>query len=153
MVNLYKLTNLLESGMTIFQLNQWKNEGIWYPITQYKKPSNEIEVVTNVFTPLDKDNTRYHIQLTANYDDNEIDEWKQFLEGNQVENIYHSLEDNQDKAYQDLINQVNATYGDGGVLQFKNIKGIKNYFDSVTIETQELIPIGFKNTLLNRETK
>ena len=75
------------------------------------------------------------------------------IEGNQVENIYHSLEDNQDKAYQDLINQVNATYGDGGVLQFKNIKGIKNYFDSVTIETQELIPIGFKNTLLNRETK
>ena len=73
------------------------------------------------------------------------------IEGNQVENIYHSLEDNQDKAYQDLINQVNATYGDGGVLQF--IKGIKNYFDSVTIETQELIPIGFKNTLLNRETK
>ena len=73
--------------------------------------------------------------------------------GNQVENIYHSLEDNQDKAYQDLINQVNATYGDGGVLQFKTIKGIKNYFDSVTIETQELIPIGFKNTLLNRETK
>ena len=66
------------------------------------------------------------------------------IEGNQVENIYHSLEDNQDKAYQDLINQVNATYGDGGVLQFKNIKGIKNYFDSVTIETQELIPIGFK---------
>lgn len=33
------------------------------------------------------------------------------------------------------------------------IKGIKNYFDSVTIETQELIPIVFKNTLLNRETK
>lgn len=75
------------------------------------------------------------------------------IEGNQVENIYHSLEDNQDKAYQDLINQVNATYGDGGVLQFKTIKGIKNYFDSVTIETQELIPIRFKNTLLNRETK
>ena len=75
------------------------------------------------------------------------------IEGNQVENIYHSLEDNQDKAYRDLINQVNATYGDGGVLQFKTIKGIKNYFDSVTIETQELIPIGFKNTLLNRETK
>lgn len=29
------------------------------------------------------------------------------IEGNQVENIYHSLEDNQDKAYQDLINQGN----------------------------------------------
>lgn len=26
MVNLYKLTNLLESGMTIFQLNQWKTK-------------------------------------------------------------------------------------------------------------------------------
>lgn len=75
------------------------------------------------------------------------------IEGNQVENIYHSLEDNQDKAYQDLINQVNATYGDGGVLQFKTIKGIKNYFDSVTIETQELTSTRFKNTLLNRETK
>lgn len=41
------------------------------------------------------------------------------IEDNQVENIYHSLEDNQDKAYQDLIDQVNATYGDGGILQFK----------------------------------
>lgn len=75
------------------------------------------------------------------------------IEGNQVENIYHSLEDNQDKAYQDLINQVNATYGDGGILHFKSMKGIKNYFEYVTIETQELTSTGFKNTLLNRETK
>lgn len=75
------------------------------------------------------------------------------IEGNQVENIYHSLEDNQDKAYQELIDQVNATYGDGGILHFKSMKGIKNYFEHVIIETQELIPIGFKNTLLNRETK
>ena len=75
------------------------------------------------------------------------------VEEGQVQDIYHSLNDNQDKAYQELIDQVNATYGDGGVLQFKNIKGIKNYFDSVTIETQEPTPIGFKNTLLNRETK
>lgn len=75
------------------------------------------------------------------------------IENNQMENIYHSLEDNQDRAYQDLINQVNATYGDGGVLQFKTMKGIKNYFESIAIETQELTPIGFKNTLLNRETK
>lgn len=75
------------------------------------------------------------------------------VEGNQVENIYHSLEDNQDKAYQELIDQVNATYGDGGVLQFKTLRGIKNYFEHVTIETQELTSIGFKNTLLNRETK
>lgn len=75
------------------------------------------------------------------------------VEEGQVQDIYHSLNDNQDKAYEEIIDQVNAEYGDGGVLQFKNIKGIKNYFDSVIIETQELTPIGFKNTLLNRETK
>ena len=34
------------------------------------------------------------------------------IEGNQVENIYHSLEDNQDKAYQDLINQVYIPHQD-----------------------------------------
>lgn len=75
------------------------------------------------------------------------------VEEGQVQDIYHSLEDNQDKAYQELIDQVNATYGDGGILQFKTMKGVKNYFDSVTIETQELTSTGFKNTLLNRETK
>jgi hypothetical protein len=49
MVNLYKLLNVLEQGMTLFQLNKWKTEGIWYPITQYKKESDEIQVVTNLF--------------------------------------------------------------------------------------------------------
>lgn len=75
------------------------------------------------------------------------------VEEGQVQDIYHSLEDNQDKAYQDLINQVNATYGDGGVLQFYSLQGIKEYFEIVHIQTQELTSIGFKNTLLNRETK
>lgn len=75
------------------------------------------------------------------------------IENNQMEDIYHSLEDNQDRAYQDLIDQVNDTYGDGGVLQFKTMKGIKNYFESIAIETQELTPSGFKTALLNRETK
>lgn len=88
MVNLYKLTNLLESGMTIFQLNQWKNEGIWYPITQYKKPSNEIEVVTNLFIPIDTETQRYHIQLTANYDASEMDEWKRFNFLEKPETLY-----------------------------------------------------------------
>lgn len=60
-----------------------ENEGIWYPITQYKKPSNEIEVVTNLFIPIDTETQRYHIQLTANYDASEMDEWKRFLEDNQ----------------------------------------------------------------------
>lgn len=49
--------------------------------------------------------------------------------------------------------QVNATYGDGGILHFKTMKGIKNYFEHVTIETQELISTGFKTVILNRETK
>lgn len=35
------------------------------------------------------------------------------VEEGQVQDIYHSLEDNQDKAYQEIINQVNAEYGDG----------------------------------------
>lgn len=49
MVNLYKLLNVLEQGMSLFQLNKWKTEGLWYPITQYKKESDEIQVVTNLF--------------------------------------------------------------------------------------------------------
>ena len=75
------------------------------------------------------------------------------VEEGQVQNIYHSLEDNQDKAYQEIIDQVNATYGDGEILHFKSMKGIKNYFEHVTIETQELTSTGFKTALLNRETK
>ena len=37
MVNLYKLLNALEQGMTLFQLDKWKTEGIWYPISQHKE--------------------------------------------------------------------------------------------------------------------
>lgn len=82
MVNLYKLLGVLEQGMTLFQLNKWKTEGIWYPITQYKKESNEIEIVTNLFIPNQEE---YHIQLTGNYTatQEEWDAWKSFLEENQ----------------------------------------------------------------------
>lgn len=75
------------------------------------------------------------------------------VEEGQVQDIYHSLNDNQDKAYEEIIDQVNAKYGDGGVLQFYSLRGIKNYFEHVTIETQELTSIGFKTALLNRKTK
>lgn len=34
------------------------------------------------------------------------------VEEGQVQDIYHSLEDNQDKAYQEIIDQVNAEYGE-----------------------------------------
>lgn len=57
------------------------------------------------------------------------------VEEGQVQDIYHSLEDNQDKAYQEIINQVNAEYGDGGVLQFYSLQGIKEYFEIVHIQT------------------
>lgn len=80
MVNLYKLLNVLEHGMSLFQLNKWKTEGIWYPITQYKRESDEIQIVTNLFIPEQKE---YHIQLIGNYDGDEHAEWQQFLDENQ----------------------------------------------------------------------
>lgn len=79
MVNLYKLLNILEQGMSLFQLNKWKTEGLWYPITQYKKESDEIQVVTNLFIA---DQEQYHIQLSGNYPE-EFDDWNNFLEENQ----------------------------------------------------------------------
>ena len=79
MINLYKLLNTLEQGMSLFQLNKWKTEGIWYPITQYKKESDEIQVVTNLFIA---DQEQYHIQLSGNYPE-ESDDWNNFLEENQ----------------------------------------------------------------------
>lgn len=70
------------------------------------------------------------------------------VEKGQVQDIYHSLEDNQDKAYQEIIDQVNAEYGDG-VLQFYSLQGIKDYFEIVHIQTQELTSIGFKTAILD----
>lgn len=75
------------------------------------------------------------------------------VEEGQVQDIYHSFEDDQDKAYREIIDQVNAEYGDGGVLQFYSLQGIKDYFEIVHIETQELTSTGFKTAILNRETK
>lgn len=72
------------------------------------------------------------------------------IEEGQVQDIYHSLEDDQDKAYQEIIDQVNAEHGDGGVLQFYSLRGIKEYFEIVHIETQELTPTGFKTAILDQ---
>nr|DAO34178.1 MAG TPA: hypothetical protein [Caudoviricetes sp.] len=69
------------------------------------------------------------------------------IEDGEVQDIYHSLEENRDKAYQEIIDQVNAEFGDGGVLQFYSIQGIKEYFETVYIETQELISVGFKTVI------
>lgn len=71
------------------------------------------------------------------------------IEEGQVQGIYHSLEDDQDKAYQEIIDQVNAEHGDGRVLQFHSLQGIKKYFEIVHIQTQELTSIGFKTAILD----
>lgn len=42
-----------------------------------------------------------------------------------------------------------AEYGDGGVLQFYSLQGIKEYFEIVHIQTQELTSIGFKTAILD----
>lgn len=72
------------------------------------------------------------------------------VEEGQVQDIYHSFEDDQDKAYREIIDQVNAEYGDGGVLQFYSLQDIKEYFEIVHIETQELTSIGFKTAILDQ---
>lgn len=68
------------------------------------------------------------------------------IEDGEVQDIYHSLEENRDKAYQEIIDQVNAEF-DGEVLQFYSIQGIKEYFETVYIETQELTSVGFKTAI------
>ena len=72
------------------------------------------------------------------------------VEEGQVQDIYHSFEDDQDKAYREIIDHVNAEHGDGGVLQFYSLQGIKEYFEIVHIETQELTPTGFKTAILDQ---
>lgn len=69
---------------------------------------------------------------------------------NEVLDIYHSLEYNQEKAYQELIDMVEGEYGDEETnTHFKSIEDIENYFDIVSIETQELTSIGFKTAILD----
>lgn len=72
------------------------------------------------------------------------------VEDNEVLDIYYSLEDNQEKAYQEIIDTVEDEYGDEETnTHFKSIEDIENYFDIVTIETQELTSNGFKTAILD----
>lgn len=71
------------------------------------------------------------------------------VEGSYIQGIFHSLEEHPGKAYQELIDQVENEYGydadkDHVPLHFKTIQDIKNYFELVHIETQELTANGFK---------
>lgn len=71
------------------------------------------------------------------------------IEEGQVQDVYHSLEDNQEKAYQKIIDMVEDEYSDeGDNTHFKSIQDIKDYFEIVHIETQELTSTGFKTAIL-----
>lgn len=71
-----------------------------------------------------------------------------------IQGIFHSLEENPGKAYQELVDQVENEYGydadkDYVSLHFKTIQDIKDYFELVHIETQELTANGgFKTAIL-----
>ena len=70
------------------------------------------------------------------------------VEEGQVQDVYHSLEDNQEKAYQKIIDMVEDEYGDEeDNTHFKSIQDIEDYFEIVHIETQELTSIGFKTAI------
>lgn len=73
------------------------------------------------------------------------------VEGSYIQGIFHSLEEHPGKAYQELVDQVENEYGydadkDHVPLHFKTIQDIKDYFELVHIETQELTANGFKTT-------
>lgn len=75
------------------------------------------------------------------------------IEGSYIQGIFHSLEEHPGKAYQELVDQVENEYGydadkDHVPLHFKTIQDIKDYFELVHIETQELTATGFKTAIL-----
>jgi hypothetical protein len=71
-----------------------------------------------------------------------------------IQGMENSLEENPGKAYQELVDQVENEYGydadkDHVPLHFKTIQDIKDYFELVHIETQELTANGgFKTAIL-----
>lgn len=74
------------------------------------------------------------------------------IEGSYIQGIFHSLEEHPGKAYQELVDQVENEYGydadkDHVPLHFKTIQDIKDYFELVHIETQELTSTGFKTAI------
>lgn len=73
------------------------------------------------------------------------------VEDSDIQGIFHSLEEHPDKAYQELVDQVENEYGydaDKDHVHFKTIQDIENYFELVHIETQELTANGFKTAIL-----
>lgn len=78
------------------------------------------------------------------------------IEGSYIQGIFHSLEEHPGKVYQELVDQVENEYGydadkDHVPLHFKTIQDIKDYFELVHIETQELTSTGFKTAIFKNE--
>lgn len=78
------------------------------------------------------------------------------VEGNTIQGMVNSLEEHPGKAYQELIDQVENEFGydadkDHVPLHFKTIQDIKDYFELVHIETQELTSTGFKTAIFKNE--
>ena len=71
------------------------------------------------------------------------------VEEGQVQDIFHSLKDNQENAEHEIIDMVEEEYGDEDEnIHFKSIQDIEDYFEIVHIQTQELTSIGFKTAIL-----
>lgn len=65
------------------------------------------------------------------------------VEGSYIQGIFHSLEEHPDKAYQELVDQVENEYGDDAdkdhvPLHFKTIPDIENYFELVHMNLHQL---------------
>ena len=72
------------------------------------------------------------------------------VEDGQVQDIYHSLKDNQEDAEHEIIDMIEEEYGDEDEnIHFKSIQDIEDYFEIVHIQTQELTSIGFKTAILD----
>lgn len=70
---------------------------------------------------------------------------------NDLEGIYHSLEQDIIRAHEELVQMVNAEYEDEEEgLHFHTIQDIKNYFDEVSIQTQELTSTGFNTAVITK---
>jgi len=59
------------------------------------------------------------------------------IEDHEVQDVIHSLNENPDKAKEEIISQVNNIYG-SEELTFYSIQGITEYFDHVHLECQEI---------------
>lgn len=59
------------------------------------------------------------------------------IEYNEVQDVIHSFNEDLTKAKQEIVDQVNDIYGNEK-LTFFSLQGIKEYFDTIHLECQEI---------------